>query len=683
MGVFRKDEPLTAAVVRSFDRIPDRPVQAAILDGELWNIYRCVPEVHYAVNQQARLVGRLDWRMEIDSRELDTDGPAGSDEILRRAFGSDLRGITVKAAIHLQVVGRFFLVRVGRGDSAVWKILNSPHSVDQKADAENATIIIEVLTEDPAIRGRSDSPVRAVRDVATELMLARAQARGAYRSRIAQSKVVMYPKEGAGPDTDKFERDLIKVATQPMSDEKSTSAAVPNIFGWTQDSIDKWRVLDFAPDIDEKLHERIDRLIRQLAIGLDIAPTVLLGMEDSNHWSAYASQEDNWLGHVEPLAAPIGQALAEALAKAIDLGNPDRLEVIPDPAPLLRRRPAISDVITAGKEGFVTAEWVAEQLGAPKEAVGSGIPQPDETIQVESSETRQEPVIEASEQRQITTGQQDTPTAAANGPLVNGERLANIDEQAYNSFEDLIMDVAERVLERLGAKIRSMAQGRNIDLPRDVSNAELARLFTGEIPNSDATIDDTARAALARVARIIHRAQGQLRALGVEVESLPPDQDPQLSAAQEAFVAAVAAVVAAQQDGDTGIEQAWEASRQIATIAGGGGGGADFLGAASGIALAASTMALIRRDLGLAPSVGPQGYRWLHRYQGPNPHPVHLSLKDALYNGVSVFAAGFEAFPGDHTGCKCIVVPARFINVRTGWSQIQPNAPVTPGEQAA
>lgn len=682
MGVFRKDEPLTAAVVRSFDRIPDRPVQAAILDGDLWHIYRCVPEVHYATNQQARLVGRLDWRMEIDSRELETDGPQGSDEILRRAFGSDLRSITVQAAIHLQVVGRFFLVRVGKGDSAVWKILNSPISVDQKHDAENATIIVEVLIEDPAIRGRSDSPVRAVRDIATELMLARAQARGAYRSRIAQTKVVMYPKEGAGPNPEQFERDLMKVATQPMSDEKSTSAAVPNIFAWPQDSIDKWEVLDFAPDVDEKLHERVDRLIKQLAIGLDIPPTVLLGMEDANHWSAYATQEDNWLGHVEPLAAPIGQALGEALAKAIDLGNRDRLEVLPDPAPLLRRRPAISDVIAAGKEGFVTAAWVAEQLGAPPEAVGTGIREPDETIQVESTETQQEPQIEASEQRQITRGQQDAPTAAANGPMINGERLANIDEQAYNSLEDLIMDVAERVLERLGAQIRSMAQGRNMELPRDVPNPELARLFEGEIPNAEATIEQTARAAVARVARVVHRAQGQLRALGVEVESAPAEEDPQLSAAQEAFILAVAAVVAAQQEGDTGIAQAWEAARQIATIAGGG-EGTDFLGAASGIALAASTMALIRRDLGLAPSVGPEGHRWLHLYQGPDPHPVHLSLNDALYNGVSVFAGGFEAFPGDHAGCQCIGVPARFINVRTGWSQIQPGVPVTQGEPAA
>jgi hypothetical protein len=83
-------------------------------------------------------------------------------------------------------------------------------------------------------------------------------------------------------------------------------------------------------------------------------------------------------------------------------------------------------------------------------------------------------------------------------------------------------------------------------------------------------------------------------------------------------------------------------------------------------------MAIIRRDFGLAPPAGPASHRWLHLYQGPDPHPVHLSLKDALFNGVSVFAGGYVAFPGDHAGCQCIAAPAEMVTVRTGWSQLQP-----------
>lgn len=665
MGLFSKDEPLTAATVRSFDRIPDRPVVDALRDGDLWRIYRCVPEVHYAVNQQARLVGRLEWRVEGDGEEL----PQG-EEIMRQAFGADLRSISVMAAIHLQVVGRFWLVRApGRTSKPEWRILNSPLTSEQKKIAEQADVLVEVVIEDPAIPNRADSAVAAIRDIATEIILTRAQARGTARSRIAQTMVVLYPKEGAGPNATKFENDMAKVVAAPLSDEKAESVAVPNIIGFPADFIEKWRVLDLTGPIDDKLHERLERLIRQLAIGLDMAPSVLLGLEDSNQWSAYASLEDNWLGHVEPLAAPVGQAFAEALTKAAQIDR-DRIEVVPDPSPLLRRRPALSDVIQAAQLGIVTFEWAAEQLGAPEEAVGDGAPEEEPAIPTGQTD---EPALEqAPVQRQITA-EPGTPRVAAHTPThtIDGARLADIDDQAFTSLEDLILDIAERALEKLGAKIRSMAQGRNIDLPTDVPNVELARQFTGDIPNREATIDQVAQAAVGKVTRVIERAQGRLRAMGIEV---PPEPEQEgLTAAQAAFVAAVAATVAAQQEGGTGIAEAWEAARQVATIAGGG-EAQDFRQAASGIALAASTMAIIRRDFGLAPPSGPASHRWLHLYQGPDPHPVHLSLKDALFNGVSVFAGGYVAFPGDHAGCQCIAAPARMVTVRTGWSQLQPNA---------
>lgn len=668
MGLFSKtDEPLTAATVRSYERIPDRPVVDALRDGDLWRIYRCVPEVHYAVNQQARLVGRLEWRVEGDGEEL----PEG-EQIMRSAFGADLRALSVQAAIHLQVVGRYFLARIpGQQGNRVWRVLNSPISHDQKKIAEGADVLVEVVIEDPAVPGRADSAVAAVRDIATELILTRAQARATARSRTAQSMVLLYPKEGAGPNPKKFEDGLARVVAAPLADEKAEAVAVPNIVGFSAEFIDKWRVLDITGPIDEKLHDRIDRLIRQLAIGLDMAPSVLLGLEDSNQWSAYASLEDNWLGHVEPLAAPVGQGYAEAITKAAQIDR-DRVEVVPDPGPLLRRRPPTSDVIAAGQLGFVQPWWVAEQLGAPEDAYGPGVEQrqdgtPDMTPDGNDGDTPPEPV-EPGQQRQITA-EPSQPRTAATPPTIDAARLADIDEQAYTSLEDLIMDIAERALEKLGAKVRSMAQGRDIDLPRSVPNAELARQFEGEIPNADATITQTAQDNAAKVARVVSRAQGRLRAMGIEVPPEPEEEG--LTAAQAAFVAAVAANVAAQQQGGTGVAEAWRAAREIATIAGGG-EAADFRNAASGIALAASTMAIIRRDFGLVPETGPNAYRWLHLYQGPDPHPVHLSLKDALFDGVSVFAGGYVAFPGDHAGCQCIAVPANMVNVRTGWSQLQP-----------
>lgn len=670
MGLFRNaDEPITAATVRSFDRIPNH-AQTSLIDTDLWHLYRCVPEIHYAVNQQARLVGRLDWRISIEGNEVDD-----SDEVMRQAFGADLRGIATYGAIHLQVAGQFYLIRTPTSQRGKprWRIIRSPLPHDQKKTAEAANAVVQVVVEDPALDERADSPVMAVKDIATELILTRAQARATARNRTAQLMTVIYPKEGAGPDPAAFERKIAKVMTDPLSDEKSGSVAVPNLIAWPQQYIDGWKTLDFTGPIDERLHERVDRLIRQLAVGLDITPSLLLGLEDSTHWTAWASQEDNWLGHVEPLAAPIGQAMAAAIAMLTG-ADVDDIEITPDPAPLLKRRPAIADVLAAWEAGLISDEWAREQLGAPENEAGPGRQQIEAGPQQEQ-EVVDEPVIEASEQRQITA----TPTAAAvgaQGVEIDGRRLAEIDEQAYTSFTDLVQDIADRVLEKLGARVRSLLQGRPGEAPpRDMSNIEVARTYAGEIPNAEATLNQTVQEALVRVLRIITRAQGRIRAMGIDIPTSTED-DPRVIGAGEAFLAAVVATVAAIRGGGTGTAEASMAARQIATIAGGG-EASDFGGAVSGIALAATTMAVLRRDHDLVPIRSNEGstlYRWLHLYQGLHPHPVHLSLKDALVDQIPVFAGGYLAFPGDHAGCECVAAPADLVRVRTGWSQLQPTA---------
>jgi hypothetical protein len=678
MGLFRNaDEPITAATVRSFDRIPTH-AQTSLIDTDLWQIYRCVPEVHYAVNQQARLVGRLDWRVSVNG-----DDVADSDELMRQAFGSDLRGIATYMAVHLQVAGQFYLMRTpgGPGKGARWRVIRSPLPHDQRKVAEAANAAVQTIIEDPALETRADSPVMAVRDIATELMLTRAQARATARNRTAQLLTVLYPKEGAGPDPKKFEQQIAKVMTDPLTDEKSASVAVPNLIAWPQQYIDGWKTLDFTGPIDEKLHERVDRLIRQLTVGLDITPSLLLGLEDSTHWTAWASQEDNWLGHVEPLAAPIGQTMAAAIAMVTNT-DPDAIEITPDPAPLLKRRPAIADVLTAWQAGLVSDTWAREQLGAPDTEAGPGLQvTAGNDMTDDGREANGEPVIEASERRQITAGSnagRTAPTTAAigaQGVEIDGRRLAEIDEQAYASFQDLVQDIADRVLEKLGARVRSLLQGRpGVGGVSNLSNIELARTYDGEIPNAEATLTQTVQDALTQVLRIITRAQGRVRAMGVEIPTSTAE-DPRVIGAGEAFLAAVVGVVAAIRGGGTGTAEASMAARQIATIAGGG-EASDFGGAVSGIALAASTMEVLRRDHLLVPATGQEGgtlYRWLHLYQGLHPHPVHLSLKDALVEQIPVFAGGYLAFPGDHAGCECVAAPAELVRVDTGWSQLQPS----------
>src|SRR5690606_37132352 len=141
-------------------------------------------------------------------------------------------------------------------------------------------------------------------------------------------------------------------------------------------------------------------------------------------------------------------------------------------------------------------------------------------------------------------------------------------EQAHTSLGDLVMDIAERALDKLGAKVRSLAAGCDIGLPRSWPSAEQALPAEGGSPYADVTITQTAPHNAAQVEPDVSRSQGRLRAMGIEVPPEPEEEG--LTAAQAAFVAAVAANVAAQQQGGTGVAEARRAAREIATIAGGG-----------------------------------------------------------------------------------------------------------------
>lgn len=674
----RKPQPVTAAVINTPDTV-DEAAQKRVTRGssEAWCMYRQVGEIHYGVTQQARLVGRLDWTMVVGDEETEAD------EALDKVFGNDLRNLQVTMAIHLQVAAAFALARI----ADEWQVLPFPLDHRNKKLAEQADILITCENPDPQ-NGEPDSPVIAALPVARELLLARTQARTTARSRIAQTNTVLYPAEGAGPDPEQFEKDIQEVMTAPMADETSTSVAVPNLIRWPSETIENWRLLDLTGPIDERLDERIDRLVRQLAIILDLPPTLLLGNADSNHWVAWADAEDNFLGHVEPLAVPIGRVLAQAVAR-ISNTDPNALDIKPDPAPLLKRRPSIADVLAAHQQGIVSSAWAREQLGATPDdaatetevdpiiqsaldlargapalvqnpglpalvaqlrAVLKGGPVPDlPTGPVTNGDTQPAPARIGPATSEPATEQR--PVAAAAPRTVDGHRLSDIDYQVQAALQDLIDDTSDRILERLGAVIRSSAQKRDIELP-PVPNAELPRHYTGDIPNRDTIIDEEARKAMRRVDRIINRAYGRLQAMGIDVEVI----ENELDEAREQFVAATRTTVETKATGPeaTGEAEAWTGAKLVAAVAAGV-AAASALGATgfnphSAIASGPRVMQYLQSESGLRIT---GRYEWDHQYQGANPHPQHLAFNGQEFDGLNIYSGGTQWFPGDHYGCQC------------------------------
>lgn len=631
---------------------------------EAWRVWRCVGEIHYATTQQARLISRLEWNLEIEGEPVEEDQ---RDAVFQLAFGKDMPELARQAALHLQVAGGYYLARVDEPND--WDVLPMPANYKVQQQLDKADVVIRVTNPDPVEPSMTDSPVLAALDVARELILARAQARSASRNRTAQLQTVLYPLEGV-QDVEKFEREFNEVITAPIADEKSSSAVVPNLIGFAAEYIDKWKTLDLTGPIEEKLHQKIVGLVRQLAVILDNPPEILTGMGETNHWSQWAIQEDNWLGHVEPSAKVIGNGFAAALAEATDL-QASMIDIVPNPAPLLKRRPSLQDALDGFKAGIVSAQWAREQLGASEEDA----PEPSEApAPAPGPQTEPEAVEEPTEPQTAALSAHArirefmALTAAPQLPFSN-DRLLAIDQQLYDSLEDSLGLAISRVLEKVGGQLRSKIQGDPESKKKyaDTPNSELPTtdLDYQSLPNLDKTITDALESVLAAsFPRMVDRAVQDTRSAGVLIEKDQRAQDDAYEVlSSEAFEIAGVALSGEATEGYSHV-----LIRRALTIAGGGTDPVPEPETAAprkrlaipdpkdgaGIALGRGAIQWVEDKLGQRP----RAYIWEHVGGSGNDHPAHSSFDGVEFDGKSYDdGSGIVWFPGDHAGCRCRRVP--------------------------
>ncbi|RJL19348.1 hypothetical protein D5H75_40505 [Bailinhaonella thermotolerans] len=84
-----------------------------------------------------------------------------------------------------------------------------------------------------------------------------------------------------------------------------------------------------------------ERAVRKLAIGLDLPPELLLGLGDSNHWSAWQIEESGVNVHVTPLLTLLCEAITSQVyrhAIADLVSDPDEYAIFGDTSELTRRQ---------------------------------------------------------------------------------------------------------------------------------------------------------------------------------------------------------------------------------------------------------------------------------------------------------------------------------------------------------
>ncbi len=218
---------------------------------------------------------------------------------------------------------------------------------DEFEPVDDAAIVYRLWRRHPRYSGWPDAPMRAILDVAEELVMLTLAVRARARSRLAQSGILYVPNElspqlpigvigDEDPEVDPFLDDLTTHFITPIEDEGTAAAVVPFVVRGPA-------TIGGVPAKDAFFHLSTHELeetypeaalrkeaIERIALGLDMPPEALLGMTDANHWTAWQVEDSIWQTHLAPIAQQFCDDLTSTyLRPACEAeGLPDFEEVV-------------------------------------------------------------------------------------------------------------------------------------------------------------------------------------------------------------------------------------------------------------------------------------------------------------------------------------------------------------------
>lgn len=327
-----------------------------------WDMYRRVGALRFGVGWIANALSRVNLiaaelpdALGSEPTPLDLDKSPGkqplADMVTGIAGGPGGQGqMLASLARHLTVAGVGYVVALAKKDHPEepferWLVLSYSCVKSNRQDQDGRQLLqyrapetgdwtdvgpddmlIKVWTHDPDEPWECDSPVRAIMDDLDQIVMLNKRVIADARSRLAGNGLLLLPTgidfadgqpgvDGEG-EGNSFVRNFVKVTQVPITDQDSPAATTPLVALMDGDYIDKVKWLTFWSALSENLSTLRQDAIKAVALGLDIPPETLLGMGQSNHWSAWQVAEEAITLHVEPLAELICNALTENYGRA-------------------------------------------------------------------------------------------------------------------------------------------------------------------------------------------------------------------------------------------------------------------------------------------------------------------------------------------------------------------------------
>lgn len=354
----------------------------------VWRSYEGIPEVWAPLNylaraiQQVEIGGATHVPGEAAPVPLAENNPrlAGVvDEILSqlRSVTGGFDKILFAAAIQLLVPGKaLFVADTDADGNSEFLVLSTSEVRRQDEHYERQIGPRDWKTIDGYVRAfwrpharfswKPHSSLYPLQGVCDEILLMDRMYRSNARSRISRG-VLFAPREAdyqplarnrQHPEQDSLAFAMMRLLTAPISSEDSALNVAPGILELKGDYIEKFKHMTFSSPLDKESAARFQLCLDRIADGIDLPASLAKGLQDSNHWTAWAVTDDAFDQYAAPVCELICSALTQVfLWPALEAVNETERPIVwYDPFRLRSKPPEGDEIDNAFDRGAISWE---------------------------------------------------------------------------------------------------------------------------------------------------------------------------------------------------------------------------------------------------------------------------------------------------------------------------------------
>lgn len=365
---------------------------------EAWNQYDICGELRYATNWIANAVSMATmYAADIETDSGQVSGATDNAQV--QQIASTILGGAVKRsqyqstiALNWQVAGEvFILVRAGRVYDE-WIVLSSTEIEERggsfkycdpvtggQVELTSNDLLIRIWSPHPRYQSHADSSVRAALPILKEVERTSQNIAARLDSRLVGSGVWIIPKEldfaqgDEDPQGPEGLMDLMRRAAEAsLSNPGQASSQVPIILEAPGEQIANFSHQTFSTELSQEVLELRTAAIRRLALTLDMPSELVLGMGESNHWSAWQIEESAYKIHVAPLLDRIADGITTAYfhpaLRAAGIQNPEDFVLAFDVSDIISRPNQFEQLNSLFDKALISEDYLLNELGIPDEA---------------------------------------------------------------------------------------------------------------------------------------------------------------------------------------------------------------------------------------------------------------------------------------------------------------------------